>query len=179
MSRGGDKLESALDHFGVDVTDVVAADLGANVGGFTDCLLQRGAARVYAVETGYGVLDWKLRTDERVVVVERRNALHVALEEPCDVVVADVGWTPLGKVVPKALSLLKSNGFCLALLKPQYEAAPDELRDGHVDEATSGTIVDRVVADLALMGVVRGVVEPDVERGDRNPERFVWVEKRP
>jgi len=179
VSRGGDKLDSALDYFGVEVTDAVAADLGANVGGFTDCLLQRGAAKVYAVETGYGVLEWKLRTDERVVVMERANALHVSLDERCDLVVADVGWTPLSKVVPRALNLLKSDGCCLALLKPQYEATPGEVRGGHVEETVALAIIERVVGELRDLSEVRGVVEPDVERGGRNPERFIWLSKRP
>lgn len=179
VSRGGDKLDSALAHFGMRVTDAIAADLGANVGGFTDCLLERGAQRVYAVETGYGVLDWKLRSDDRVVVMERENALHVSLDEPCDVVVADVGWTPLSKVVPRALDLLKSDGYCLALLKPQYEAASGEVRGGHVAESAARTIIERVVEGLRDLGDVKGVMEPDVERGRRNPERFVWLSKRP
>lgn len=179
VSRGGDKLESALEFFGVDVARAIVADLGANVGGFTDCLLQRGASKVYAIETGYGVLDWKLRSDERVLVMERQNALHVRLEEDCDVVVADVGWTPLDKVIPPALDLLNQNGCCLALLKPQYEARPHEVSDGHVENTVAEAIVDRVVDQLQDRGKVLGVMEPGVDRGGRNPERFVWIARRP
>ena len=175
VSRGGDKLDSALDHFGIDVQDAIAADLGANVGGFTDCLLQRGARRVFAVETGYGVLDWKLRQDTRVVVMERQNALYVTLDTVCDIVVADVGWTPLSKVVPRALSLLSEGGCCVALLKAQYEAPRGRLKDGHIDEAFTEEIVRHVVEGLREFGRVDAVMEPEVERGGRNPERFVLM----
>src|SRR4051812_11330036 len=93
ISRAGQKLDHALTAFGVGVGGLVCADLGSNTGGFVDCLLQRGASRVYAVDTGYGVLDWKLRKDPRVVVMERTNAMHVRLPEPVDLVTIDVAWT--------------------------------------------------------------------------------------
>src|SRR5438034_4090953 len=102
VSRAGQKLEHALSIFGVDVTGFVCADLGCSTGGFTDCLLQRGAAKVYAVDTGYGVLDWKLRTNERVVVMERTNAMHVTLPEPVDLVTIDVAWTKQRHILPAA-----------------------------------------------------------------------------
>jgi len=106
VSRGGDKLDGALEAFGFDVSGLVAVDLGANVGGFTDCLLQRGVAKVYAVDTGYGVLEWKLRQDARVEAMERTNALHVDLPEKVDLAVVDVGWTPMARIVPVALGLV-------------------------------------------------------------------------
>ncbi len=106
VSRGGDKLAAALDYFGLDATDRVCADLGSHVGGFVDCLLQRGAARVYAVDTCYGTLAWKLRRNPRVVVRERTNAMHVSLPEPVDLVTIDVGWTPQSKILPNAARLL-------------------------------------------------------------------------
>ncbi|MBT5831015.1 MAG: TlyA family rRNA (cytidine-2'-O)-methyltransferase, partial [Candidatus Latescibacteria bacterium] len=118
VSRGGDKLDGALDVFGLDVVGQTVADLGSNVGGFTDCVLQRGARCVYAVDTGYGVLDWKLRQDERVVVRERVNALHVTLPEPVDLTVVDVGWTPMVRILPVALNLVRQDGCVIALLKP-------------------------------------------------------------
>src|SRR5678809_598758 len=93
VSRAGLKLEHALHHFGIDAQGFTCADLGSNTGGFVDCLLQRGAAKVYAVDTGYGVLEWKLRKDPRVVVMERTNAMHVVLPEPVEVVTIDVAWT--------------------------------------------------------------------------------------
>lgn len=127
VSRGGDKLAAALDAFGVDVAGLVCADFGCNVGGFTDCLLQRGAAKVYAVDTGYGELAWKLRKDGRVVVMERTNALHCDPPEPVDVVVIDAAWTPQERIIPAAIKWLKTGangrpgGLVVSLLKPHYE----------------------------------------------------------
>jgi 23S rRNA (cytidine1920-2'-O)/16S rRNA (cytidine1409-2'-O)-methyltransferase len=176
VSRGGDKLDRAFDSFGIDPKGMVAADLGANVGGFTDCLLQRGASKVYAIETGYGVLEWKLRQDDRVVVMERTNALHVELPEPVDIVVADVGWTSLLRYVPKTLDLLKTNGLFVALLKPQYEADRSELIDGYVDDKTADRVVAEVADRLGEAGCsVDAVVDPGLESRGRNPERFVLI----
>jgi len=123
VTRAGAKLAAALDGLGIDVAGWVCADLGCNVGGFTDCLLQRAAARVTAVDTGYGALAWKLRTDERVIVRERTNALHCEPTEPADLVVIDVGWTPQRLILPAAKAWLKPEGQILSLLKPHYEAA--------------------------------------------------------
>ncbi|RME40059.1 MAG: hypothetical protein D6788_04150 [Planctomycetota bacterium] len=108
VSRGGEKLAAALARFRVDPTGWTCADLGSHVGGFVDCLLQHGAARVYAVDTCYGTLAWRLRKDERVVVRERTNALHVTLPEPVDLVTIDVGWTRQEKVLPRAAALLRN-----------------------------------------------------------------------
>lgn len=123
VSRAGEKLDAALEAFGLDVRGFVCADFGCNVGGFTDCLLQRGAAKVYAVDTGYGELAWKLRKDPRVVVMERTNALYCPAPEPVDLVTIDVAWTPQVKVVPAALAWLKPAGRTqvISLLKPHYE----------------------------------------------------------
>ena len=121
-SRAGQKLEFALDHFKISVAGLVCADLGCSTGGFTDCLLQRGAAKVYSVDTGYGVLDYKLRIDPKVVVMERTNALHVQLPEQVDFISIDVGWTPQKLILPHAISLLKPQGQIISLLKPHYEA---------------------------------------------------------
>ena len=122
-SRGGGKLDAALDAFGLDVRGLTCADFGCNVGGFTDCLLLRGAAKVYAIDTGRGELAWKLRRDARVVVMERTNALHVELPEPADLVTIDVAWTPQERAIPAALRLLRPGGNVVSLLKPHYELA--------------------------------------------------------
>src|SRR5436309_10496612 len=106
VSRAGQKLEHALAVFGLDVTGATCADLGSNTGGFVDCLLRRGAAKVYAVETGYGVLDWKLRKDPRVVVMERTNAMHVVLPERVRAVTIDVAWTKQRHILPAARRLI-------------------------------------------------------------------------
>ncbi len=179
ISRGGDKLEGALEALEVDVAGCVAADLGANVGGFTDCLLQRGAARVYAIDTGYGVLGWKLRQDRRVVVLERENALHVTLPEPLDLVVVDVGWTPLGLILPKAVALLGEQGDVVALLKPQYEAGAFEREGGVVLPDCLEDVVTRVIQGLEQSDIpVAKRVESKVPGSGGNREFFLLVEKR-
>jgi 23S rRNA (cytidine1920-2'-O)/16S rRNA (cytidine1409-2'-O)-methyltransferase len=117
-------LEFALTQFQLDPAGAGCCDLGSHVGGFVDCWLQYGALHVYAVDTCYGTLDWKLRNDGRVTVMERTNALHATLPEQVDFVSCDVGWTPQAKVIPRAWSLLKPGGRIVTLLKPQYEADP-------------------------------------------------------
>jgi len=128
VSRSGAKLEAALDAFGIAPADWVCADLGCNVGGFTDCLLRRGARRVYAIDTGYGTLAYRLRTDPRVVVMERTNAMHVTLPEPVDLVTIDVGWTRQHHILPNAVRLAKPAGRIITLIKPHYEAAAEQLK---------------------------------------------------
>src|SRR4051812_44384353 len=118
VSRAGLKLDHALAHFGIDVAGLVCADLGCNAGGFTDCLLQRGAAKVYAVDTGYGMLDYKLRKDPRVVVMERTNAMHAELPETVDLVVIDVAWTKQRHILPAARRMVKPQGAVVTLVKP-------------------------------------------------------------
>jgi 23S rRNA (cytidine1920-2'-O)/16S rRNA (cytidine1409-2'-O)-methyltransferase len=125
VGKGGLKLRFALDHFGLEVRGLVAADLGCHVGGFTDCLLQAGVTRVHAVDTGYGVLEWKLRNDPRVVVHERTNVLHWDCPEPVDLVVSDLGWTRQARALPAIARLLKPGGRALSLVKPQYELPRD------------------------------------------------------
>ena len=132
-SRGGEKLEHALDVFAIDVVGAVAADVGASTGGFTDCLLQRGAARVYAIDVGRGQLDARLRQDSRVVVMEGVNARHLeALPEPVELVTADVAFISLQQVLPAARRLLCPRGRMVALFKPQFEAARSEVGRGGV-----------------------------------------------
>src|SRR5579871_1843402 len=122
VSRAGLKLEFALDAWNIDVRGKICADLGSNVGGFVDCLLQRGAAKVYAVEKGYGVLEWNLRKDPRVAVFERTNAMHVMLPEPVELVTIDVAWTRQKNILPSAARLLAPGGRIVTLVKPHYEA---------------------------------------------------------
>src|SRR5688572_874247 len=132
VSRAGQKLEHAIAAFGIDVAGRVCADLGSNTGGFTDCMLQRGAARVYAIDTGYGVLEWKLRKDPRVVVMERTNAMHVVLPEPVGVVTIDVAWTRQHHILPAARRLVAPDGFVVTLLKPHYVADSSQLVKGRL-----------------------------------------------
>jgi 23S rRNA (cytidine1920-2'-O)/16S rRNA (cytidine1409-2'-O)-methyltransferase len=133
VSRGGLKLEAALTAFAVDVRGLVAADIGASTGGFTDCLLQHGAARVYAVDVGYGQLAWGVRQDPRVVVMERVNARYLhALPEPIDLVTIDVSFISLKLVLPAVIPLLKPVGQIIALVKPQFEAGRRQVGKGGV-----------------------------------------------
>ena len=130
VSRGGLKLEKALKNFGVDPTGYVCSDSGASTGGFTDCLLQQGASKVFAIDVGYGQLAWKIRNDPRVVVMERTNIRYVTLEdlgEPLDLSVIDVSFISLGLVLPVVKTLLKPTGQVLCLIKTQFEAGKDKV----------------------------------------------------
>ena len=130
VSRGGLKLEKALRNFGVDPTGYVCSDSGASTGGFTDCLLQQGASKVFAIDVGYGQLAWKIRNDPRVVVMERTNIRYVTPEdlgEPLDLSVIDVSFISLGLVLPVVKTLLKTTGQVLCLIKPQFEAGKDKV----------------------------------------------------
>ncbi|OGD08864.1 hypothetical protein A2397_00990 [Candidatus Amesbacteria bacterium RIFOXYB1_FULL_44_23] len=149
VSRAGAKLEHALREFSLDVTGLVCADLGCSTGGFTDCLLQHNAAKVYSVDTGYGVLSWKLRRDPRVVVLERTNALHVNLPEPVDLVTVDVSWTPQRLILPKAKTLLKPGGHVISLIKPHYEA-----KKAHLTPDESSDILQRVLSELSAVNIL-------------------------
>ena len=158
VSRAGLKLEHALTEFKLDVTGSICADFGCNVGGFTDCLLQHGAAKVCAIDTGYGVLDYRLRNDERVVVMERTNALHVESTELCDLVTIDLAWTPQRLAVPAALKWLKPDGRIVTLIKPHYELSEEEKRslltDGRLDPAEAERAMHRVLDDMPALGAV-------------------------
>lgn len=133
VSRGGLKLEAALDNFTVQVAGAVAADVGASTGGFTDCLLQRGARKVYAIDVGYGQLAWRLRQDPRVVVMERVNVRYLeSLPEPIDLATVDVSFISLELVLPNVVGWLKPAGDIIALIKPQFEAGRAEVGKGGV-----------------------------------------------
>jgi 23S rRNA (cytidine1920-2'-O)/16S rRNA (cytidine1409-2'-O)-methyltransferase len=176
VSRGGEKLAAALDHFRIDPNDRVCADLGCNVGGFTDCLLQRGAAKVYAVDTAYGELAWTLRTDRRVVVTERTNALHVTLPEPVSLVTIDVGWTRQHLILPQALTLLEPGGAIVTLIKPHYEADQKLLRKGVLPDEHVDEVVGEVVADLKRAGLeVVDLVDSPIRGQGGNREVLGWI----
>ena len=133
VSRGGEKLEFAIEAFGIDASGAVCADIGASTGGFSDCLLQRGAERVYAIDVGYGQLDASLRDDPRVVVMERTNARYLeSLPEPIAIVVIDASFISLGLILPIAARLLREGGICVPLIKPQFEAGRQDVGKGGV-----------------------------------------------
>jgi 23S rRNA (cytidine1920-2'-O)/16S rRNA (cytidine1409-2'-O)-methyltransferase len=158
VSRGGLKLQHALEAFDLDVRGLRCADFGCNVGGFTDCLLQAGAAQVAAVDTGYGTLAWTLRQDPRVLVMERRNAIHIAppKEAPFDLVVMDMGWTPQRMCVPAALKWIGPKGRILTLIKPHYELVGPErekLVAGVLMVDHASNVSDRVLSEMPNLGV--------------------------
>lgn len=177
VSRAGQKLEWALGTFDISVGDFICADFGCSTGGFTDCLLQAGALKVYAVDTGKGVLEWKLRTDERVVVMEGENAMHVTLPEPVDLITIDTGWTKLEKVVPNTLNNLKKGGHIIALVKPHYEAGPEMLRRGKLPEEYIPEVLERVRVALKNIGVsvIQETESPLVGGKGKNKEYLFHV----
>jgi 23S rRNA (cytidine1920-2'-O)/16S rRNA (cytidine1409-2'-O)-methyltransferase len=154
VSRGALKLEHALEHFRIDVHGWVAIDLGASTGGFTDCLLQHGAAKVYAVDVGQGQLAWKLRQDPRVVVMEKTNARHLTPGqfgpgfEPVDLVVMDCSFISLSKILPPSIALLRPSGKIVALVKPQFEAGKAEADKG-AGVIRKAEVHQRVLNELA------------------------------
>ncbi len=148
VSRGGEKMDGALNAFGIDVTGMVAADFGSSTGGFTDCLLQRSAEKVYAVDVGYGILDERMRTHPRVVSMERINARHVeSLPEPIDIVVMDVSFISLNLMFPAVMRVLKPGGICVPLIKPQFEAGPENI-------GKRGVVRDHAVHEMVLRNVL-------------------------
>jgi 23S rRNA (cytidine1920-2'-O)/16S rRNA (cytidine1409-2'-O)-methyltransferase len=157
-SRAGLKLAAALDGFELDVTGMRCADLGCHAGGFTDCLLQHGATAVHALDTGYGVLDYRLRTDPRVTVMERTNALHCEPPDTVDLVTIDVGWTKQRHVIPAALQWLGPDGLVITLVKPHYELDETQrrtlLHDGAISHADAGIVVERTVAGFEALGAL-------------------------
>lgn len=157
VSRGGEKLDHALTDFGIDVVGWTCADFGASTGGFTDCLLSRGARRVYAIDVGHGQLHQRIREDDRVVVLERENVrLLTSLPEPIDLVVIDVSFISLKLVLPAAASVLKPEGWCVPLIKPQFEAGRGQVKKGGVvrDPAVHRAVIERTLADAAELGFV-------------------------
>ena len=163
VSRGGLKLQKALRDFGVDPTGFVCSDSGASTGGFTDCLLQQGASKVFAIDVGYGQLDWKIRSDPRVVVMERTNIRYVTPEqlgEPLDLSVIDVSFISLKIVLPTIKTLLKPTGQVLCLIKPQFEAGREKVgKKGVVrDPETHKEVLDMFVSlanelDMRILGL--------------------------
>lgn len=148
VSRGGEKMDGALSAFDIDVSGMVAADFGASTGGFTDCLLHRDIKTVYAIDVAYGILDQRVRTNERVVVMERTNARHVEnLPEPINIVVIDVSFISLHAMFPAVRNVLAPNGICVPLIKPQFEAGPENVGD-------RGVVRDPDIHEMVLRKVL-------------------------
>ncbi|HEY1790262.1 MAG TPA: TlyA family RNA methyltransferase, partial [Verrucomicrobiae bacterium] len=185
VSRGGYKLEHALDAFQVDVTGLVTLDIGASTGGFTDCLLQRGARQVFAVDVGKGQLAWKLRQDARVVVMEKTNARYLKPEQfpqPFDLAVVDCSFISLRKILPPAVALLKTQGKIVALVKPQFEAGKAEADKGRGvirDASIHGRILEELRQFTAAQAGLnwRGTVESPLQGPAGNKEFLALIEK--
>jgi 23S rRNA (cytidine1920-2'-O)/16S rRNA (cytidine1409-2'-O)-methyltransferase len=184
VGRGGQKLEGALDYFQIDVKDKVALDIGASTGGFTDCLLQRGAKRVYAVDVGHGQLAWKIRNDSRVVVLEKVNARTLSQEQipgHIDLIVIDVSFISLTLILPSAFDVLAPDGVIVALIKPQFELERQDVsRGGIVRDAALHEKAQQKIGRFAEAGGHRvlGLVPSTITGADGNQEFFICLQKR-
>lgn len=183
VSRGGIKLDHGLTHFGFDVTGAVALDVGSSTGGFTDVLLSRGAAKVYAIDVGTNQLAWKLRQDPRVVVLEQTNARHLTSEqvpEPVDIIVCDASFISLAKVLEAPLKLAKPGAKLVALIKPQFEAGRDEVGKGGVvrDPAVHERVCSEAERWVEAQGwTVLGIERSPITGPEGNVEFLLAAEK--
>jgi 23S rRNA (cytidine1920-2'-O)/16S rRNA (cytidine1409-2'-O)-methyltransferase len=184
VSRGGLKLRKAIEYFRVDMTGKIAIDVGASTGGFTDCLLQNGAELVYAVDVGYGQLDWKLRNDERVVVIERTNIRYVRkgqFQREIDLATIDVSFISLDKVLPAVTSLIRHAGQIIALIKPQFEARRHNVGKGGIvkDSDIHRQVIQKVcnVAHEAEL-TVGGLTYSSIKGPAGNIEYLIWLQKK-
>jgi 23S rRNA (cytidine1920-2'-O)/16S rRNA (cytidine1409-2'-O)-methyltransferase len=179
VSRGGLKLAAALDRFPIPIEQAVCADVGASTGGFTDCLLQRGAARVYAIDVGYGQLDWKLRSDPRVVVMDRTNARYVeSLPEPIGLAVIDVSFISLRLILPAVLKWMQPEAHVVALIKPQFEAGRDRVGKGGVvrDPQVHAAVLRSIVQTAQELGCSPSdVIRSPILGPAGNVEFLMWL----
>ena len=179
VSRGGLKLDYGLGYFGLDVRDAVVADIGASTGGFTDCLLKRGVRRVYAVDVGYGQLDYRLRQDPRVIVMDRVNARNTPdIREKLDIVVIDVSFISVEKIIPAVAGLLKEKGSIIVLVKPQFEAKRKEVGKGGIirQPEIHARVLGRFVKWVTDNGYrLKGMVGSPIEGASGNREFLTWL----
>lgn len=181
VSRAGEKLSYALNHFGVAVAGLVCADFGSSTGGFVDCLLKNGAQKVYSVDVSYGELAWKLRNDPRVVVLERTNAMHVKLPELVDLITVDVGFTKQRLVLESCVSNLKSGGRIMSLIKPHYESNARSLKSGKLPDDLIPTILKAVIEDVEKyteLNVVGVTESPITGTRGKNKEFLLFITKK-
>ncbi len=183
VSRGGIKLEKALLEFKIDVKDKVALDIGASTGGFTDCLLQSGAKKVYAVDVGYGLLAWKLRNDPRVVNIEKANIRYLdksLIKDKIDIITIDASFISLIKVIPAVLDFLKTSGIIIALIKPQFELEKEDVGKGGVvrDEKKHEKAIEKIKDFAITLGLtVKGVIKSPIPGHKGNREFFICLVK--
>lgn len=184
VSRGGLKLERAIGQFPISLQDKICMDIGASTGGFTDCMLQNGAGKVYAIDVGHGQLDWKLRSDERVVCMEKTNFRYVTdenIRELIDFASVDVSFISLTKILIPARNLLRQGGEMVCLIKPQFEAGRDKVgKKGVVrDKQVHAEVVCRIVDYADMIGFsVKGLTYSPIKGPEGNIEYLMWIEKR-
>lgn len=183
VSRGGLKLDQAINEFNIDLKDRIAMDVGASTGGFTDCMLQHGAAKVYAVDVGYGQFDWRLRNDERVILLEKTNIRYLeksSVPDEINITVIDVSFISLTKVIPNVLEFLKPDGEIVALIKPQFEAERKDISKGGVikDESKRLEIVENIKAWSEKAGLdVIGTTTAPIKGPKGNVEYLIYLKK--
>jgi len=183
VSRGGLKLAKALEVFSINLNGKVMADIGASTGGFTDCALQNGAAKVYAIDVGYGQLDWKLRSDPRVINMERTNARYLTerdLVEKVDLVTIDVAFISLSKILPAVKNIIKEDGEIIALIKPQFEAGKEKVgKKGVVrDPEVHIEVIIKVLEVSKCLGFsVKGLTSSPIKGPEGNIEYLLWLDK--
>ena len=183
VGRGGLKLKGALENFGINVRDLVALDVGASTGGFTDCLLQEGAAKVYALDVGYGQMAWKLRNDKRVILIERTNIRYfdgAGIVDRIDIAVIDASFISLKLVIPAVLKLIAGDAFILALVKPQFEAGRDEVGKRGVvkDPLQHRKIIEDITVFCRKIDLdVSGICESPLTGPAGNKEFFIYARK--
>ena len=183
VSRGGIKLEGALEGFKIDVKNKIAIDVGASTGGFTDCLLSRGAQKVYAVDVGYGQLDWKLRQDSRVVVLERKNIRYLVRDEiadDIDIATIDTSFISLKRVLPKVIEIISDCGEIVAMIKPQFEVGKGEVGKGGVvrDPEKHQRIIEEIKKFSISSGLcMGGILESVLYSPKVNKEFFIYLKK--
>jgi 23S rRNA (cytidine1920-2'-O)/16S rRNA (cytidine1409-2'-O)-methyltransferase len=183
VGRGGIKLEGAIEHFGIVCDDKTALDIGASTGGFTDCLLQKGVSKVFAVDVGHGQLAWKIRDDGRVITLEKTNARRLSRNEipdPIEICVIDVSFISLTLILPNAFELLTPDGVIVALIKPQFELAREEVKRGGIVRSTElhEKAQQKIVAFAQTIGAqVGGLVPSSLAGTDGNQEFFICLRK--
>jgi len=184
VSRGGLKLQEAINHFNINVKDRLALDIGASTGGFTDCLLKHGVAKVYAIDVGYGQMDLKVKNDPRVIPMERKNIRHIKpgeIPEKGDIAVMDLSFISLTKVIPHVIPLLKEGGRIVALIKPQFEVGKGEVGKGGIvrDEAKIDKVLEEISTFMKSSGLeVTGLIPSPILGAKGNREFLVYMKKK-
>jgi 23S rRNA (cytidine1920-2'-O)/16S rRNA (cytidine1409-2'-O)-methyltransferase len=179
VSRAGEKLEFALQQFHINVQDTICADFGSSTGGFVDCLLRHGAKKVYAIDTAYGELAWKLRQHPKVIVMEKTNAMHVLLFEKMDIITNDTSWTKQKNIIPNMLANLKDNGSIITLIKPHYEADKKLLQKGVLPKTVSEEVAKAVLKQIQSMGITVKdfITSPLIGSKGGNSEYLAYLKK--